>query len=155
MLESFDFNLSWAWASFSCWVQEPVWSHVSHVESFSHFSSAIHVPPSMGAPSPTTKAPSSFSVTVKTGSKHSSDKEIQGFSGFACHIVNHINSPVSQQIDTETVNPAANDFIHPFGGQLIQSLLEIKCLHRPLFLVRHFSIGQIDDPDLRANVKPR
>jgi hypothetical protein len=88
--------------------------------NFSHiFLSPSTFPPATKASSPPTKASSSFSITVQTGSKSPSDEEIQSFIGFTCHIVNHINSPVSKLTETEAVNPTANDFIHPPGSQLI------------------------------------
>jgi len=127
----------------------------SQVVSFSHFSLVIHVSPSSKPSSPTIKTSSFFPITVKTGAKPSSHEEIQDFPCLTCHIVDHINSHVSQMIYAETVNPAAYDLIHSFGSQVIQPLLEIEAFHWPLFLVHHFTIAQFDDPDLRADIKTR
>jgi hypothetical protein len=101
------------------------------------------------------KTSSSFSITVKTGVKASSYEEIQDLPRLTGHIVDHIDSYVSQMIHAEAVNPAAYDLIHSFGSQLIQFLLEIKAFHWPSFLAYHFAIAQFDDPDLRADIKTR
>ena len=69
--------------------------------------------------------------------------------------MDHVNAHGSQMIHAETVNPAADELIHPIGSQLVQPLLEIEVAHWPLLLVDHLSIVQFDDPDLRTDIETR
>jgi hypothetical protein len=138
--------------SFLSFANHPSDCEFSEKISFKHFL-VIRVSPATNGPSPATNPSSSFPITVETGSKHSSYKKAQGFSGFPCHIVDYLNSHVTQVIHAETVDTTAYDLIHPSGSQLIQPLLKIKASYCPLLLLDHFSVPQFDDPDLRADIE--
>jgi hypothetical protein len=69
--------------------------------------------PSSGTVSPGTKTSSPFSFTVQTGLKPSLHEKIKDDLGISHDVLNNVNASTSKLILTKTINPAADELIHP------------------------------------------